>query len=78
MPPKGFATITSVLITLRNEVSALRLEVNETQKATQNDYKSLEQVVNITRDFSEVETLDHESRGANKQVSFTHIFVSTF
>ena len=37
MPAKGFEAIAPVLLMLQDEVSALKLEVNESRKPTQND-----------------------------------------
>ena len=57
MPTKGFEAIAPVLLMLRDEVLALRLEVNESRKATQKDYKSLEQL-----------TVLHERKSAHSSI----------
>ena len=41
MPTQGFQAIVPALLMLGDEVSPLRLEVNESRKAIQKDYKSL-------------------------------------
>ena len=57
---------------LRDEASALRLELNESRKATQKEYKSFEQVVNIAQDFFEVKTLIHYVRSSNLTSTTTY------
>ena len=71
MPTKSFEAIAPMLLALREEVSALRLEVNGTRKATQMEYKSLQQVVNIAQDISEVKRRIHDVRSSNSTSTTT-------
>ena len=60
-PSTGFESFASVAWSLRDEISALRLEVTEIRKANKKDSKSIENVNCIIQDVAEVKPLLHRS-----------------
>ena len=68
MPPSSaFESLASVMCSLRDEVSALRLEVTEIRKANERDFKALDNVGCIIQDVAEIKLLLHSSPGNNEK-----------
>ena len=61
MPPSaGFESFASVMCSFRDEVAALRLQVEGVKKASEMDLKALENVGSIIQDVSELKMLVHD------------------
>ena len=60
-PSTGFESFASVVCSLRDEITALRLEVTEVRKASEKDSKSMENVNCIIQDVAEIKLLLHSS-----------------
>ena len=53
MPPSNFEIITPLMMTLGDEVSHLRMELNEVRKATEKDQKSFEALSTVKQDVAD-------------------------
>ena len=58
-PSSGFESLASVMCSLRDEISALRLEVSEVRKSNEKDMKALDNVGCIIQDVAEIKLLIH-------------------
>ena len=65
MPPANFEIIAPVMMTLRDEVSHLRIELSELRKATEKDQKSFEAVSTVKQDVADIKKLLHSQRTTN-------------
>ena len=60
LPPcSGFESLASVMCSMRDEISALRLEVSEVRKSNEKDLKALDNVGCIIQDVAEIKLLIH-------------------
>ena len=72
LPPAGFEVLASVLCSLRDEISALRLEVTELRNKNETDVKDLEDLGSLRADVSDIKIMISGSdRGqtANGEIS---------
>ena len=64
-PPSNFEIIAPVIMTLRDEVSHLRIELSELRKATEKDQKSFETVSTVKQDVADIKKTLHSLRTRN-------------
>ena len=54
LPPVGFQSLASVICSLRDEVSAMRVEINQLRNGNQRDAKALDDLSNIVADIGDI------------------------
>ena len=56
-PSSGFEALATIMCSLRDEVTALRMEVSDVKNMRQLDSKSMEGVDSVTQDLAEIKTI---------------------
>ena len=56
-PSSGYESLASLICSLRDEISALRIEVSEVRKPNENDMKALDNVGCIIQDVAVIKLL---------------------